>query len=314
MRNNTRLNFIKSSKRNNVREEFGIALIDNKTNTTKMVSEFYKLAPFPNYNDFDTKLDLLRAVIRNDFLKDVKGTIGFNKKILEVGSGTSQMSLALAIGTNNKVVALDPTFESLKLGKSFAINNKIDNVTFLNADIFDDPLSKNYFDFIWCSGVLHHTQNSEKAFKIIIKWLKKNGIVFIGLYNFYGRFRTKLRQRLYALLGKGKLARATVSFLDPYLRKNISKKKKEAWFRDQYEHPVERTHSLDEILKWFEAENIEFLGSIPGSTFEAEYQKISQMKGAKGSYLSRILSQVFMVFSRLGSEGGLFMVIGKKKL
>ena len=40
--------------------------------------------------------------------------------------------------------------------------------------------------------------------------------------------------------------------MDPYLRRNLDYKKDLAWFRDQYEHPVERKHTLDEVLKWFD--------------------------------------------------------------
>ena len=37
----------------------------------------------------------------------------------------------------------------------------------LNSDIFNDVLADDYFDFIWCNGVLHHTKNPYKAFEII---------------------------------------------------------------------------------------------------------------------------------------------------
>ena len=33
----------------------------------------------------------------------------------------------------------------------------------------------------------------------------------------------------------------------------------------------------------------------------------------KGTFYSRIITQIFMIFSSLGSDGGLFIVIGKKK-
>ncbi len=46
------------------------------------------------------------------------------------------------------------------------------------------------------------------------------------------------------------------------------KKKKKAWIRDQYLHPVESLHTIDEVLKWFEENNIEFINSIPSSDFD----------------------------------------------
>ena len=54
--------------------------------------------------------------------------------------------------------------------------------------------------------------------------------------------------------------------MDPYLRsldKENSEKKINSWIRDQYEHPVESLHTLDEVLSWFKNNNIEYINSIP---------------------------------------------------
>ena len=59
------------------------------------------------------------------------------------------MSSYFAIGTNNYVVGFDPTIESLKLASDFVEKNNIDNIEFINADIFDDVLKKDFFDFIF---------------------------------------------------------------------------------------------------------------------------------------------------------------------
>ena len=55
----------------------------------------------------------------------------FNKKILEIGCGTGQLSIFFSIGINNEIEA-DPTLESLKLVK-FTNDNNIKEIT--NADI-----------------------------------------------------------------------------------------------------------------------------------------------------------------------------------
>ena len=86
---------------------------------------------------------------------------------------------------------MDATKESLKVAKNFARKNDIQNVLYLNVDIFDDVLTDEYFDFIWCNGVLHHTKNPGAAFNVIIKSLKKKLIYIIGLYNKFGRIRTQ---------------------------------------------------------------------------------------------------------------------------
>ena len=290
-----------------------IIQVGKKRETAELVENFYTANPFPNYDDMETIQDLTKKMEGNAFTSNFKKFCGFGKNIIEVGSGTSQLSIALASGTNNKIVAFDPTLESLRLGLDFAEKNKIDNVTFVNGDLFSDSFIPGYFDIVWCSGVLHHTESAKEGFKLIANWARPDGYIIIGLYNLYGRLRTVFRQFLFRLLGKGKLARAIVSFLDPILRKDISKQKKLAWFQDQYEHPVESLHTLDEVLDWFDENNVEFISSIPSCDMNAVDYEHMFNGGNRGDLATRIFSQIAMLFSSFGSEGGLFLVIGRKK-
>ena len=227
---------------------------------TSKVKEFYQESPFPNYKIDDNKHTILQAGDNNWLMRELKKFIGFNKYLIEVGSGTCQLSNYLAIGTNNQIYAFDSSLQSLKLGKEFAKKNNIQNINFVRGDIFDKIFKDEVFDFVWCNGVLHHTKNPYEAFKSIIPCLKKNGYIFVGLYNKIGRFRTKFRKYIYKFFGKEILIK-----LDPVLR-NIPKKNQDkinAWIKDQYTHPVESTHTFDEILRWFKMNNVEFINSIP---------------------------------------------------
>ena len=290
-----------------------IIQVADKRDTAKLVEEFYSVSPFPNYDNLETLFDLRKKVEGNEFTINLKKFVGFGKKMVEVGSGTSQLSISLASGTNNQLVAFDPTLESLRLGAKFSKKSGVPNCIFVNGDLFSNPFKKEYFDIVWCSGVLHHTENPKKGFEIITTWLKVDGYVFIGLYNFYGRMRTVFRQKLFRLLGGGKFGSLIVSLLDPILRQDISEEKKKAWFQDQYQHPVESLHTLDEVLGWFDENNIEFISSIPTCDFEDMDYKNFLLNQNRGNVVSRWLSQLGMLFSPLGSEGGLFMVIGRKK-
>ena len=305
------MDIIKKTKRLQFKNEDGILCSEIKDSTTIESTEFYIEAPFPNYQGYENAHILQKIVSENIFLNDLKKHIGFGKKFIEVGSGTSQLSLAFAVGTNNLLVAMDPTKESLKLGRDFAKKNNINNVIFLNSDIFDDVVQDNFFDVVWCSGVLHHTKDSKKGFEIISKWVKEDGLIIIGVYNKIGRLRTNFRQVIYKIFNKNNFCKKLISILDPYLRKNLSEEKRQAWFRDQYEHPLERKHSIDEVINWFEENSISFLGSIPNPNFE--FKNISQMDGDKGIFLNRLFAQITMLFSNLGGEGGLCIVVGKKQ-
>jgi len=289
-----------------------IIQVGDKRDTAKLVEDFYTDNPFPNYEVHETIFDLRNKVEENEFIVNFKKLVGLGKRVIEVGSGTSQLSIALASGTNNQVVAFDPTLESLRLGSNFSKNSGVSNCIFVNGDLFSNPFMDEYFDIVWCSGVLHHTENPKKGFEIITTWLKPEGYVIVGLYNFYGRLRTVFRQKLFRLLGSGKFGRYILSLLDPILRQDISEEKKNAWFKDQYQHPVESLHTLDEVLKWFDQNKIEFMSSIPTCDLEnINYEKMF-LNQNKGNVVTRFFSQVGMLFTPLGSEGGLFFVIGKK--
>ena len=284
-----------------------IAFFNIEDTSTKTITKFYKESPFPNYKETDNKSTISEKGDKNLLAAQFKKFIGYKKNVLEVGCGTGQLAIYFSIGTNNNIVGLDPTIDSLQLANNFTKKNEINNIEFVNADIFDDVLSDEFFNFIWCSGVLHHTKNPYGAFEILIKSLKKEGYVLIGLYNKIGRIRTIIRKYLYKIFGT-----VILNVLDPTLR-NLKKDSEErkAWIRDQYTHPIESLHTLDNVLEWFSINDIEYINSIPSCSFEGQNENLFT-KENKGTLFSRIVNQISMIFNNLGSDGGLFVVIGKK--
>lgn len=299
------MNFLK--KKNELAD--GIFITKIKDKITKKVSDFYKFKPFPNYKTNDNIISITTKGDQNFLAKEFKKFIGFNKRVLEIGCGTGQLSIYFANSTNNLIVSMDATLESIKLGKNFCDQNHVKNIVFVNADILDDVFVSEYFDFIWTNGVLHHTKDPYKAFTLSCKYLKREGYILVGLYNKFGRFRTFFRKFFYKIFGKKFLY-----FFDPILKRfKISNEERDAWILDQYSHPQESTHTLDEVLDWFDKNNIEYISSIPSCSLYEESSLSLFVKQNKGSYISRLILQFYMVFNKLGSDGGLFVVVGKKK-
>ncbi len=287
----------------------GICDFNVQDSVTKIIKKFYEETPFPNYKDSDDKASILEIGDRNYFMKNLKKFIGNNKRVLEIGSGTCQFSNYLAIGSNNEIIAFDSSLDSLKLGHSFAKKNNLENIKFVRGDIFDEIFSEQYFDFIITNGVLHHTGNAKKAFEKVVLPLKKNGHIFVGLYNRYGRIRTIIRKYLFKIFGK-----KILFILDPVLRKipKNSSEKINAWIKDQYQHPIESLHTFNEIFTWFKNNNIEFISSIPKCNPYETIDKDPFLKQSTANNFERIFSQIIMIFNHFGAEGGLFIFTGKK--
>jgi tRNA A58 N-methylase Trm61 len=107
-------------KKNNYTIYDGIKVFDCKDKITDKVITFYKDDPFPNYELFDNKLTILKKGDQNLFTANLKKFIGYNKKVLEVGAGTCQLSNYLSIGNNNQITAFDANLSSLRAGLNFA--------------------------------------------------------------------------------------------------------------------------------------------------------------------------------------------------
>ena len=58
--------------------------------------------------------------------------------------------------------------------------------------------------------------------------------------------------------------------------------------------------------------NIEFINSIPEcSSFNIAKKNFFE-KNSKATFIERILQQFIMIFTSFGSEGGVFIFVGKK--
>jgi SAM-dependent methyltransferase len=274
---------------------------------TAKVQEFYEEAPFPNYDEIDDVAELVKKADTSVFGRMLRDQIPVNASVLEVGCGTGQLSLYLAATCLARVYAADMTLASLRLGRNFAAGQKIGAVRFLQMNLFRPCIRPGSMDLVISNGVLHHTADSKAAFMSIAPLVKPGGHIIVGLYNHIGRLRTDLRRKLWRTFGDRAL------FLDPHLRKPLSPDKRRAWIRDQYIHPVERKHSMSEVLGWFDEAGFSFVSSIPKiiGDFTGE-EKLFRPVPA-GRPIDRLMVETEMLFTTYGGEGGLFIMIGRRQ-
>jgi 2-polyprenyl-3-methyl-5-hydroxy-6-metoxy-1,4-benzoquinol methylase len=271
---------------------------------TDQIKSFYEENPFPSYEGLEEFSELVSKGNQNPFAKRLLDAVGCNKTILECGCGTGQLTNFLQLNNNN-VLGIDLSLSSLSLALEHKRRNRLTRSAFAQMNIFELAVKDASFDVVISHGVLHHTFDARKAFSSIVKKVKPGGIVMVGLYNYFARMPTFIRAKLIRLLG---------ARIDYVVRTRIrDRRKADIWVKDQYYNPHETWHSVDDVLEWFQENQVEYLNSSPaiwGTTREGPYGLFR--KTDPGGKAMRILTQLSWL-GTIAREGALFDVVGRRK-
>jgi SAM-dependent methyltransferase len=102
------------------------------------------------------------------------------KLVLDVGCGMGRFA-DVATRWGAHVVGVDLSLAAEVAAKNLAGRK----ATIFQADVFHLPFAPESFDFIYSIGVLHHTPDCERAFKMLPGLLKPGGRIAIWLYSRY---------------------------------------------------------------------------------------------------------------------------------
>jgi len=272
---------------------------------TAKVRDFYTVAPFPGYPPGETISNIRSRLFSNEFVRLLDQAISPDARIVEIGCGTGQMSLCLA-HANRVVIGADLTRPSLKLAADAADRFGVERILFLETDLRRPGLRQHSFDVVFSSGVLHHTPDPRASFAAIAKLLKPGGVMVLGLYHAIARLPHRLRRAIARITG------FKVIPWDPVLRARMNEpERRQAWLRDQYQHPEEHRHTLGEVKRWFSENGIQYLRTYPSSLVGAEPLEGGQlfMPAEDDWFVERGLSQLGWM-GTLSREGGLWVTIG----
>lgn len=279
----------------------------NRALVADEIKAFYEENPFPHYDEMESIGSLIEKSRARGFPEMLNRSIAPHTTILEVGCGTGQLGNFLSIA-QRRVLSVDICLNSLRLGQRFKVENQLTGVTFAQMNLFRLPLQAAKFDVVICTGVLHHTADPREGYRRLLPLVRPGGHIIIGLYNRYSRLQTRLRGLLFRVMGE-RFAR-----LDPYLRLyRMADQKFRSWFMDQYRNPHESLHTMDEVLRWFDATGVRFVRALPstifGSQFDIDYRRSLFEEEPRGSCTDRLLAQLHAMIT--DTEGGLFILIGR---
>jgi SAM-dependent methyltransferase len=273
---------------------------------TETVRNFYERAPFPGYPPNDSVEWLRARAERSDFARMLDQAIPGDATILDLGCGTGQMSLYLA-RADRRIVGADLTRASLKLGSAAAGRFALDRrVRFVQTDLNRPALRDGAFDIVYSSGVLHHTPNPRAAFARMARLAKPRGMIILGLYNAVARIPLRVRRAV------AKLSDYRFTLFDPVLRDRRNEPaRREAWLRDQYEHPEEHRHTLGEVQRWFAENDVEYVRAYPSALLADDSNELFADAGDQWQP-EQWLAQLGWL-KTLGHEGGLFVTVGRAR-
>jgi len=101
--------------------------------------------------------------------------------ILEAGSGAGRFT-EHAASTGATVISFD---YSSAVEANYRNNGNSQNVLIVQASIYEMPFREDYFDKVFCIGVMQHTPDPQKAFICLSKALKSGGKIAIDVYQKY---------------------------------------------------------------------------------------------------------------------------------
>lgn len=181
--------------------DLGAGHLSPKTNGSvriPIVNSIPRFVGGPNYTDNfglqwnafrSTQLDSFtgRPITADRFWSNTKWKLEelAGKTVLEIGSGAGRFTEIL-LQAGAKVVSLD---YSNAVDANFKNNAHKGDLFLIQGDLFNMPFKDNYFDFVFCHGVLQHTPDPEKAFYAIEKKLKPGGKISIDVYHRDGKIR-----------------------------------------------------------------------------------------------------------------------------
>jgi len=234
------------------------------TQVGSKVQDFYNKTPFPDYelSRFNSKEDLRLSAY--EFAKILDRSIPANASIIDVGTGTGQLSGFLSL-RRKCVWGIDFSDSSLKKARALKQKLNLNTWHLKKVDILDSKQIEDIslkFDYVLCLGVLHHTGDAYKGFKNILKLIKPGGYIVIGLYNRFGRIPLKIRIMMAKTIFKN-----NNSIKDWFISMQIGeiedKERARGWWNDQYKHPHETSHTIGEVLRWFKKNNILYYQTVP---------------------------------------------------
>jgi SAM-dependent methyltransferase len=239
----------------------------------------YEALPYPPCDPQDDRKRLVLTWLEdlpmiNHYCFAGKQSFQNGFKALVAGGGTGDATIFLAEQlrhTDAQVVHLDMSEASIGLAKERAQIRGLTNIRWVHDSLLNLPAlaaELGKFDYINCSGVLHHLADPDLGFKALQSVLKKDGSIGLMVYASSGRTGVYQMQELMRLVNASeadaqrKIANtrellASLPATNWFLRSedlHHDHKAGDAGLYDLLLHSQDRSYSVGELFDWLGGE------------------------------------------------------------
>jgi SAM-dependent methyltransferase len=188
--------------------------------------------------------------------------------VLVAGCGTGRHALDVAQAYHGaNVLAVDISLSSLAAAKRHTPPRLADKIEFGQADILALGSLDRRFDLINTTGVLHHMERSLDGWRELVKLLKPNGLMHVGLYSATARrdvvaARSMIAQRGYAPTPEGirRMRADLIAEGKPYDFMRLNDFFTVSECRDLLFHVHEEQFTIPETRSFLDGNGLAFIG------------------------------------------------------
>jgi SAM-dependent methyltransferase len=223
---------------------------------------------YPLYSD-----PLWGTVFTNQEIGDwAQRRIPVRARIWVAGCGTNQATLTALKFPKADILATDISTPSLAVCERNLAQLDIKNVE-LKEENLNEVRHVEEFDYIVCTGVIHHNADPSIPLATLAAGLKTDGVLELGVYNYYHRILTTAFQKAMRYLFKNdpsadvdEQLRVTAALMNKFPLQNTmsfylhqNKEESREFIADSFLQPVEHSFTVESLAALLESEGLEII-------------------------------------------------------
>jgi SAM-dependent methyltransferase len=185
-------------------DDENLVLAESADSVDEVLGKFYGRYPWPwQAMKFDYLSDPdLETILLNQDLGDWEHRrIPEKARVWVAGCGTNQALMTALRFPKGTVIGTDVSEKSLALCRSAARDAGVSNLE-LKLESINKAGYEEEFDYVICTGVIHHNAYPEVSLERLARALKADGILELMVYNRFHRTLTSAFQKTIRILGR----------------------------------------------------------------------------------------------------------------